>query len=138
MKLTQLKQLIKEEVAYTKLEIITEDIQLIDSTHSRKCKLHETLLASLLNLFVEPKLRKQAEYLKNSGEYKELQQQIKVSAQALNNLTDQLKKKVSDYEKLIKELQKDGIDVKMGDDITKVMQKTRDRHKDILKKYKVI
>jgi len=137
MKVSKIKQIIKEEVASVKLELIEQSINDEFSFLSKKANLHESLLGSVMALFLEPKARKKAEAIKTSPEYKELVQQIKVSSESLEQITKRLKTKIDEYESLIKGLQNDGIDVKMGDSMDKIMQKTKQKHKDILRKYKL-
>lgn len=137
MKLSELKQIIKEEILNTKTQILREEINVLNNKYDRKFSLHENIITSIMSLFLEPKARKKAEAIKSSAEYKELEQQIKTSAASLEQLTKQLNRKVDEYESIIKGLQNDGIDVKMGDSLDVIRQKTKQKHKDILKKYKI-
>lgn len=137
MKISKVRQIIKEEVALIKASNLLSEVHTIEKEYDKSLSLFEGVVASILNLFLEPKVRRKAEAIKNSAEYKELEQQIKVSSESLNQLTKQLRQKVNEYEQLIKNLQQDGIDVRMGDSMERIIQKTKQRHKDILKKYKI-
>lgn len=137
MKLSHIRKIIKEEVAAVKASRLLSEIHSVEKEYDNALTLHEGVVASILNLFIEPKVRKKAEAIKNSAEYKELEQQIKTSSEALNQLTKRLKTKIDEYEVMIKNLQQDGIDVKMGDSMDRIIQKTKQKHKDILKKYKI-
>ena len=137
MKVSKLKQIIKEEVGNVKTQLLKEEITVLNNEYNTRLIVYESVLGSIMALFLEPKARKKAEAIKTSPEYKELAQQIKVTSEALEQLTKRLKTKIDEYESLIKGLQNDGIDVKMGDSMDKIMQKTKQKHKDILKKYKL-
>lgn len=76
--------------------------------------IQESLVSSILSLFLEPKAKKQAEAMKDSIEYKELVKQIELSTKTLNSLTDKLKEKVSEYNKNLDSMKDAGIDVKNG------------------------
>jgi CHASE1-domain containing sensor protein len=137
MKVSKIKQIIKEEVVNVKTQLLREEITTLNNEYNTRLTLYESVLGSIMALFLEPKARKKAEAIKTSAEYKELEQQIKVSSEALEQTTKRLKKKIDEYESLIKGLQNDGIDVKMGDSMDRILQKTKQKHKDILKKYKL-
>lgn len=64
-------------------------------------------------------------------------EQIKVSSKELNKLTEKLKPLVKEKERVIQQLKKDGIEVNMGSSIEEIMNKTREKHKDILNKYSI-
>ncbi|NBU99062.1 MAG: hypothetical protein EBS19_12785, partial [Spirochaetia bacterium] len=115
MKSIELRQLIKEEIVNVKIQLIKENINKLNNIYDTRLSLHETVLSSIMSLFLEPGTRKKAEAIKSSAEYKELEKQIKVSSEALDQITKRLKRKIDEYESLIKGLQNDGIDVKMGD-----------------------
>ena len=66
------------------------------------------------SLFLEPKYRKKVEAYKNTPEYKELLQQVKVSSEALEAVTKRLKTQIDNYELGIKKLQKMGLKVNSG------------------------
>lgn len=137
MKASVLRQIIREEVGAAHINMLVEDISSITTEYDKSLVLYESILASIMSLFLEPKARKKAEAIKSSAEYKELEQQIKTSSESLNQLTKRLKTKIDEYEVMIKNLQQDGIDVKMGDSMDRIIQKTKQKHKDILKKYKI-
>lgn len=133
MKKPHLTHIIKEEIGNIKKQLLINELKV----YNDKVNLHENLIDSILQLFLEPKVRKKAEAIKNSPEYKELHQQIKISSESINQLTKQLKRKINDYESLISDLQKSGIPAKMGDSIDKIYKKTKSKHKDILQKYNI-
>jgi len=137
MKLSQIRQIIKEEVGNAQASNLLSEIYSIELEYDNVSMIYEGMVSSIISLFLEPKLRRKAEAIRNSAEYKELEQQIKVSSKSLEQLTNQLKRKVDEYEVLIKNLQRDGIDVKMGDSMDRILQKTKNHHKDILKKYRI-
>ena len=114
MKVSRLKQLINEEIASVKLALIEQSINSEFSLLKNKASLHESLLGSLTSLFLDSKYKKKAEQFKDSPEYKQLIQQMEMSANSLKNLTDQLKDKIDDYEKGFESMQKAGLKVKMG------------------------
>jgi hypothetical protein len=137
MKASELRKLIKEEIVNVKKQKLREDIHFLDDGYNAARKLYENVLSSIMSLFLEPGARKKAEAIKTSPEYKELEQQIKVSSDSLSQITRRLERKIDEYDSLIKGLQSDGIDVKMGDSMDKIVQKVKNKHKDILKKYKI-
>lgn len=110
MKLSDIKNLIKEEVISIKESIIIDNF----SKLRKKKKIHESILGSIISVFLDKKYRKKAQEFKNSPEYKELIHQIEMSTKELNYLTSQLKTQIDDYEDGIKSMQKSGINVKMG------------------------
>lgn len=133
MKVSRIKQIIKEETAAVKLSLTEQSINNEFSLLKKKVQLHESILGSLVSLFLEPKYKKKAEEFKNSPEYKELMHQIEMSTKSLNYLTAQLKDKIDDYEKGINSMQKAGIKVKMGMPI-KAMWKEYERWKSDMDK----
>lgn len=114
MKVSRIKQIIKEEVASVKLALTERAIVNEFSLLRKKSKLHESILGSLASLFLDSKYKKKAEQFKDSPEYKELIHQMEMSTKSLNYLTAQLKDKIDDYEKGFDSMQKAGIKVKMG------------------------
>jgi hypothetical protein len=114
MKPFQLKQIIKEEIAIVKLSLTEQSIVDTISSLYKTNKLHESILGSILGIFLDSKYKKKAEEFKNSEEYKELTHQIDMSTKSLNYLTSKLKIKIDDYEKGLKSMQKAGINVKPG------------------------
>ena len=136
MKVSRIKQIIKEEVESVKLALTELVIVNEFSLLRKKSKLHESILGSLTSLFLDSKYKKKAEQFKDSSEYKELMHQIEMSTKSLNYLTAQLKDKIDDYEKGFDSMQKAGIKVKMGMS-PKAMWKEYERWKtDMAKKSK--
>jgi transposase len=114
MKATQFKQLIKEEIALVKSELITDSINTIYTDIKAKHKLKESIVADMVTLLLGPKLKSQADAVKNSPEYQELLKQIDINTKSMVRLTAKLKDKVDDYNKSIKSMQSAGIKVKAG------------------------
>lgn len=114
MKVSKIKQIIKEEIASVKMALTEQDINNEFSLLKQKASLHESLLGSLTSFFLDSKYKKKAEQFKDSPEYKELIHQMEMSAKSLNYLTAQLKDKIDDYEKGFDSMQKAGLKVKMG------------------------
>jgi len=114
MKVTQLKKLLKEEVAAVKLEIITESINSVYAEIKVKHKLKESIVADMVTLLLGPKLKSQADAVKNSPEYQELLKQIDINTKSMVRLTAKLKDKVDHYNKNLKSMQRAGIKVKYG------------------------
>lgn len=137
MKINQFKNLIKEEIASVKVEILTEHISDIQSDIKAQTILKESILADMISLFLGSKFKTEAEALTNSPEYKELIGQMEISSKTLNRLTDKLKDKVQDYRKSIKSMQDSGLKVKLGqtpDQISAAFYKwQKDRNKAINK-----
>ena len=106
MKLSELKHLIREEIYNRKLSIIHETVTTLHEKWETQRQLHEGILTSIYNFFLEPKYRKKVEAYKNTPEYKELLQQVKVSSEALEAVTKRLKTQIDNYELGIKKLQK--------------------------------
>jgi hypothetical protein len=120
MKATQFKQLIKEEIALAKSELITDSINTIYTDIKAKHKLKESIVADMVTLLLGPKLKSQADAVKNSPEYKELLNQIDINTKSMVRLTAKLKDKVDAYNIQIKKFRKDGIKVKAGDTPTQL------------------
>jgi hypothetical protein len=114
MKVSKIKQIIKEEVASVKMSLTELAINNEFSLLKKKASLHESLLGSLASLFLDSKYKKKAEQFKDSPEYKELIHQMEMSTKSLNYLTAQLKDKIDDYEKGFESMQKAGVKVKIG------------------------
>jgi tRNA A22 N-methylase len=114
MKVTQLKKLLKEEIAAVKLEIITESVNNIYTDIKVKHKLKESIVADMLTLLLGPKLKAQADAVKNSPTYQELLKQIDINTKSMVRLTAKLKNTVDDYNTNLKSMQKVGLKVKAG------------------------
>jgi hypothetical protein len=114
MKATQFKQLIKEEIALVKSELITDSINTIYTNIKTKHKLKESIVADMLTLLLGPKLKSQADAVKNSPEYQELLKQIDINTKSMVRLTAKLKDEIGAYNKNIKSMQSAGVKVKTG------------------------
>jgi len=140
MKVTQLKKLLKEEVAAVKLEIITESINSVYAEIKVKHKLKESIVADMVTLLLGPKLKSQADAVKNSPEYKELLNQIDINTKSMVRLTAKLKDKVDHYNKNLKSMQTAGLKVKTGStpaQISAAFEKwQKEQHADFFKKHK--
>jgi len=112
--LTEVKKIIAEEVYAAKLSLIEADLNSTFNKIKTQTVLREGILSSIISLFLEPKVKKDAEALKKSPEYKELIRQIEVSTKELNKLTDRLKRRIEDHQENIESMQKAGIKVKSG------------------------
>lgn len=111
MKLSKLRQIITEEVGNCKLQLIEESIGSLQNTITKQVLLRESILNSILSLFLEPKYKKKAELVKNSPEYKELTKQIKISSDLIDKLSKKLKQEIDGYNQNIESMQKAGIKV---------------------------
>ena len=111
MKLSELKNLIREEIYNRKLSIIHESVTILHEKWQTQRQLHEGILTSIFKLILEPKYRKKIEAYKNSPEYKELLQQVKVTSDALEVIAKKLKIEIDNYETGISKLQKMGLKV---------------------------
>lgn len=140
MKVNQFKQLIKEEIALVKSELITDSINTIYADIKAKHKLKESIVADMVTLLLGPKLKSQADAVKNSPEYQELLNQIDINTKSMVRLTAKLKDKIDDYNKNIKSMQNVGIKVKAG--LTPTQMKTaydkwqKEQHAEFWKKHK--
>ena len=114
MSKTRIKNKLIEEVYQSNLILLENHIHTISDKAKSMVMIQESIIGSILNLFLEPKFRKGADALKDSPEYKELVQQMEISTKLLNRLTDKLKNKVSEYQKSMDSMQKAGIKVKSG------------------------
>ena len=101
MKTSQIKQIIKEEIILNKLNVIDSSISSICEEYMQVSTLNESILGSLMGLFLDSKYRKKAEELKKSPEYKDLMLQKKVSAESLNAVTEKLKKAIDEKQAAI-------------------------------------
>jgi hypothetical protein len=114
MKSFQLKQIIKEEIVIVKASLTEQSIKETVNSLYKTNKLYESILSSVLSIFLDSKYKKKADEFKDSPEYKELIHQMEMSTKSLNYLTAKLKDKIDDYDKNISSMQKAGIKVKMG------------------------
>ncbi|MFZ4680055.1 MAG: hypothetical protein ACOYLP_07800 [Flavobacterium sp.] len=112
--------------------------------NERKPKSNESFLVRLFSFFLVPIFKFRIKKLINSKEYQadlleaqEAQEQIRVSSEELKKNTEQIKIKIDEHEKLIKQMQSEGIDVTMASSTEEILNKTRDKHKDILNKYNI-
>ena len=112
MKTSQIKQIIREEITLTKLDAINDSITTICEEFTQASSLNESLLGSLMGLFLDGKYKRKAEELKKSPEYKDLMLQMKVSAESLNAVTEKLKKAIDEKEALDSAARAIGIKVK--------------------------
>ena len=136
MRLVEFKQFLREQVLleqHSQLrESITSSVQNFKNLHL----VQEHILSGMIALFLEPKVRKQAEALKNSPEYKELMHQMKQSTDSLNALTTRLKKEVDKYNTNLKSMQKAGVKVKPGMDIKQMAKEVEKWRADRARKFK--
>jgi|LakMenEpi03Aug12_release.lakeMendotaPanAssembly.Ray.scaffolds.fasta_scaffold03126_13 hypothetical protein len=112
MKTSQIKQIIKEEIILNKLNVIDSSISSICEEYMQVSTLNESILGSLMGLFLDSKYRKKAEELKKSPEYKDLMLQMKVSAESLNAVTEKLKKAIDEKQAAIAAAKSVGIKLK--------------------------
>ena len=68
MKLSEIKNIIREEVAQQKVDLLESNINELNTAFN----LNESIIASVIDLFLGGKFKRKAEMLKNSPEYKEL------------------------------------------------------------------
>jgi hypothetical protein len=140
MKLTELKQLLRKEILYEQHTQLCESINDSVQHYKRIYMLRENIISKMLSLFLEPKIKKQADAFKNSAEYKELIHQIEQSARSLNILTSKLKAEIDKYDSNIKDMQRSGVNVKIGMDakqLSAAVAKWRsEKEKEFSKKHK--
>ena len=131
IRISEIKNIIREEVSLEKVKILESTINKLNSS----IELNESIVASVIDLFVSGKFKRRAENLKDSAEYKELMQQAKVSAESLSKLTNRLKEKIEEYESLVTSLEKEGVPVKMGMDSAQIWNAVKKKHSDLIKRY---
>ena len=95
------------------------------------------LITNLLTIYKTKSYSNSKEYEADKLEAQKAIEQIKVSSKELNKLTEQLKPLVNQKKSLIQQIRNSGIDVNMGSSTEEIMNKTREKHKDILNKYKI-
>ena len=95
------------------------------------------LITNLLTIYKTKSYSNSKEYEADKLEAQKAIEQIKVSSKELNKLTEQLKPLVNKKKSLIQQIRNSGIDVNMGSSTEEIMNKTREKHKDILNKYKI-
>jgi hypothetical protein len=100
-------------------------------------KNNDGLITNLIVMYQTKSYRNSIGYEEDKLEAQEAQEQIRVSSEELKKNTEQIKIKMDEYEKLVKQMQRDERDIKMGDSIEEIMNKTREKHKDILNKYNI-
>jgi hypothetical protein len=133
----QVKKSINESSYKSKLQQIIHESKLLGKEHTKQYKLNESILSSLLAIFLEPKAKKRAETFKNTPEYKDLVQQIKIAEETLNRLSKRLKDKMSEYDSIIEKLQQSGVKVKSGDSPDKIYKAALKKNAAILNKYNI-
>jgi hypothetical protein len=114
---TEVKRIIHEEVLLSKHDMICESVNNTLTEYKNTILIRESILTNMFSLFLEPKVQKQAEALKDTPEYKELMHQMAQSTRSLNALTDRLKREIDKYNQNLKDMQKSGVKVKNGMDI---------------------
>lgn len=86
--------------------------KLISEQYNSKLKrLHENILTDMMTLILTPKLKKAMKSLKDDPEFKELEQQIKKSKEALDAITKRLERNLEKREELYADMKKAGIKV---------------------------
>ena len=106
-----LKRIIKEEIATAKLQLLTESINSLENECKRLYVLKENIVDSILSLFLTSKYNKKAEKFKESAEYKELVQQIKIASKSIEMLSKRLKDEIESYDKNVKVLHSVGLKI---------------------------
>jgi hypothetical protein len=87
-------------------------IELISEQYNSKLKrLHENILTDMMTLILTPKLKKAMKSLKADPEFKELEQQIKKSKEALDAITKRLERNLEKRKDLVSDMNKSGIKV---------------------------
>jgi hypothetical protein len=93
------------------------------------------LISKLFGFLLAPKYKKEAYNMVNSTEYQGALKDLQDSTKELNKSTQKLQPLVDEYESLIKGLQKDGVPVKMGMDISEMQKLIRKQHAALYTKY---
>jgi hypothetical protein len=104
-----LKTLIKEQIAQTRLDLLSESI-----------------VSDIMALILSPKVKKAVSKLKNDPEYKELERQAKLAQQELEAINKRLERNLSEREKVISDMKRAGIKVDVGMDIDQVYTAYKD------------
>ena len=105
MKRSELNKIIKEEI---ERELVMEGI-----------------IDSLLMMFLSPKIKRDVNKLKGSGEWKELVQKINTTRDEMEMINKRLEKYLDDCNKTVAQYKKKGIKLKGCSDIDATLQKTR-------------
>ena len=122
MKKSQVKQIIKEEVARAKSNLMTEN-----------------MISDFLALLLQPKVNKEIAKYKSTPEYKELEREIEQAKKKMERAAAKLNKVANEKEKMAKDAKKLGIDIKSDFtyyDIVDAFEGHQKALEDKLKKYK--
>lgn len=136
MKVSRIKQIIKEEVVLQQLDQV--NLSIIEMYHNtlNTFPLNESILGSLIGVFLDSKYRKKAEEFKKSPEYKDLMLQMQISADSLNAVTEKLKAAIDEKESVEQAARKLGIKVKPFTTIDDLLAQYPNHARD-LSKYKI-
>lgn len=111
--------------------------KLISEQYNSKLKrLHENILTDMMTLILTPKLKKAMKSLKDDPEFKELEQQIKKSKEAIDSITKRLERNLDKRNKIVQDMKKAGIKVDANMDSTQMFNAYKDWSADIDKSIK--
>jgi C4-dicarboxylate-specific signal transduction histidine kinase len=118
MRLTEVKQLIKEQVAQYQIDILNENI-----------------MRDIWSMLLSSKVKRAIDKYKNQPEYKELQRKIKQSTTELEVIAQRLEQTVAEKEALIQKFKKQGYKLEPGmsyKEMYDAVQKEYDKDKSTL------
>jgi len=111
--------------------------KLISEQYNSKLKrLHENILTDMMTLILTPRLKKAIKSLKDDPEFKELEQQIKKSKEAIDAITKRLERNLDKRNKIVQDMKKAGIKVDTNMDSTQMFNAYKDWSADIDKSIK--
>jgi len=118
MRLTEVKQLIKEQVAQYQID-----------------RLNENIMRDIWSMLLSNKVKRAIDKYKNQPEYKELQRKIKQSTTELEVIAQRLEQTVAEKESLIQKFKKQGYKLEPGmsyKEMYDAVQKEYDKDKSTL------
>ena len=95
------------------------------------------LIAKVLDFYLAAKYKKAANKMVKSDEFQKALKDLESGTNELNKITEKLKPLVIEKKRLVQQLKNDGIDVTMASSTEEIMNKIREKHKDILNKYNI-
>jgi hypothetical protein len=118
MRLTEVKKLIKEQVAQYQIDILNENI-----------------MRDIWSMLLSSKVKRAIDKYKNQPEYKELQRKIRQSTTELEVIAQRLEQTVAEKEALIQKFKKQGYKLEPGmsyKEMYDAVQKEYDKDKSTL------
>lgn len=119
MKKSQVKQIIKEEVARANSNLITEN-----------------MISDFLALILQPRVNKEIAKYKDTPEYKELEREIEQAKKKMERAAEKVNKLAKEREDMYKEAKKLGIKFKADASFMEIMDAFDDYKRNVDAKYK--